>query len=48
MNDAEKSNYRKALLILLTITTLFRLFYVQWLELAPDEAITTIPPWWGS
>lgn len=30
--------YPKAFFILLTVTTLFRLFYIQWIELAPDEA----------
>lgn len=38
MNEPEESSYPKALLVLLAITTLFRLFYVQWIELAPDEA----------
>ncbi len=30
--------YRKFFFILLGATTVFRLFYVQWIELAPDEA----------
>lgn len=38
MNNPGDSTYRKALLILLAITTLFRLFYIQWIGLAPDEA----------
>jgi len=33
-----EKNYWKAFLILLAGTTLFRLFYIQWIELAPDEA----------
>jgi 4-amino-4-deoxy-L-arabinose transferase-like glycosyltransferase len=38
MNDSGESTYRKGLLILLAITTLFRLFYIQWIELVPDES----------
>jgi 4-amino-4-deoxy-L-arabinose transferase-like glycosyltransferase len=32
------NQYRQAFYILLLITTIFRLFYIQWLDLAPDEA----------
>jgi 4-amino-4-deoxy-L-arabinose transferase-like glycosyltransferase len=32
------NNYRRAFFLLLLITTIFRLFYIHWLELAPDEA----------
>jgi len=35
--DLEKK-YSRAFLILLAATTVFRLFYVQWVDLAPDEA----------
>ncbi len=30
--------YRRWFFVLLTAATLFRLFYIQWVELAPDEA----------
>jgi 4-amino-4-deoxy-L-arabinose transferase-like glycosyltransferase len=30
--------YRRAFYLLLLVTTIFRLFYIQWVELAPDEA----------
>jgi 4-amino-4-deoxy-L-arabinose transferase-like glycosyltransferase len=36
-NNSEK-RYRNALFILLIASTAFRLFYIQWVELAPDEA----------
>ena len=32
------SKYQKSFFILLIATTIFRLFYIQWVELAPDEA----------
>lgn len=35
---SSKRKYRKAFLTLLIATTIFRLFYIQWVELAPDEA----------
>ena len=37
-SSALEKIYHKAFLILLTVTTVFRLFYIQWVELAPDEA----------
>ena len=37
-DPAAGGKYRKALFILLTATTIFRLFYIQAVELAPDEA----------
>jgi 4-amino-4-deoxy-L-arabinose transferase-like glycosyltransferase len=37
-NQPSSSKYRRAFLVLLAATTIFRLFYIQWLELAPDEA----------
>ncbi len=52
--------YRQWFYILLVATTIFRLLYIQWVDLAPDEAyyftcrgtcsggITTIRPWWVS
>jgi len=36
-SDSAKK-YQKAFFILLIATTIFRLFYIQWVELAPDEA----------
>ena len=33
-----KYPYMKAFLLLLTTTAVFRLFYIRWVELAPDEA----------
>jgi uncharacterized membrane protein len=38
LSGSQEWNDRTALLILLAATTLFRLFYVQWVDLAPDEA----------
>lgn len=37
-NQPSSDKYRRAFLILLTATTVFRLFYIQWVDLAPDEA----------
>jgi 4-amino-4-deoxy-L-arabinose transferase-like glycosyltransferase len=36
--DTSERKYQKAFLTLLIATTIFRLFYIQWIELAPDEA----------
>jgi len=37
-SSALEKKYHKAILILLAATTIFRLFYIQGVELAPDEA----------
>ena len=36
--DNSEKTYRKAFFFLLVGATIFRLFYIQWVELAPDEA----------
>lgn len=36
--DNSQKKYKKAFFALLIFTTIFRLFYIQWVELAPDEA----------
>ncbi|MCX5907686.1 MAG: glycosyltransferase family 39 protein, partial [Deltaproteobacteria bacterium] len=38
MTVTEPLNYRRAFIALLVGTGIFRLFYIQWVELAPDEA----------
>ena len=36
--DNPEKKYQKAFFLLLIATAIFRLFYIQWIELAPDEA----------
>ncbi len=38
MTATQRLNYKRAFIALLVGTGLFRLFYIQWVELAPDEA----------
>ncbi len=38
VNRGSDKPYRQWLYILLAASTVFRLFYIQWIDLAPDEA----------